>query len=101
MSYLRGKQVRKFDEYFGDVIGCQEGIYGPGETRKLLKAFSDFVESEDIVDEAARAKTATLMNYSMVQAKAKIEEPITFGELSGLIDEDRPKNFYGFIKAKV
>lgn len=86
------------NEYFRDFIGCQEGIDGPGETRTLLKAFSDFVESEDMVDEAAREKTATLVNYSMAQAK--IGEPITLDELSGLIDEDRPKNFYDFIKAK-
>ncbi|AZE95176.1 Nucleoid-associated protein [Pseudomonas orientalis] len=98
ISYLKGKQGRKFNEYFRDFIGCQEGIDGPGETRTLLKAFSDFVESEDMVDEAAREKTATLVNYSMAQAK--IGEPITLDELSGLIDEDRPKNFYDFIKAK-
>lgn len=40
----------------------------------------------------------TLVNYSMAQAK--IGEPITHDELSGLIDEDRPKCFYDFIKAK-
>lgn len=33
-------------------------------------------------------------------AQAKLGEPITLDELSGLIDEDRPKNFYEFIKAK-
>jgi len=98
ISYLKGKQGRKLNDYFRDFIGCQEGIDGPGETRTLLKAFSDFVESEDMVDEAAREKTATLVNYSMAQAK--IGEPITLDELSGLIDEDRPKNFYDFIKAK-
>ena len=98
ISYLKGKQGRKLNEYFRDFIGCQEGVDGPGETRTLLKAFSDFVESEDMVDEAAREKTNTLVNYSMAQAK--LGEPITLDELSGLIDEDRPKNFYDFIKAK-
>jgi len=98
ISYLKGKQGRRLNDYFRDFIGCQEGIDGPGETRTLLKAFSDFVESENMVDEAAREKTATLVNYSMAQAK--IGEPITLDELSGLIDEDRPKIFYDFIKAK-
>lgn len=98
ISYLKGKQGRRINEYFRDFIGCQEGIDGPGETRTLLKALSDFVESEDMVDEAAREKTNTLVNYSMAQAK--LGEPITLDELSGLIDEDRPKNFYDFIKAK-
>ena len=97
ISYLKGKQGRRINEYFRDFIGCQEGIDGPGETRTLLKAFSDFVESEDLPEESAREKTQTLVSYSMSQAK--LGEPITLDELSGLIDEDRPKNFYDFIKA--
>ncbi len=63
----------------------------------MLKAFSDFVESEDLPEESAREKTQTLVSYSMAQAK--LGEPITLEELSELIDEDRPKNFYDFIKA--
>ncbi|RQO62275.1 nucleoid-associated protein YejK [Pseudomonas sp. KBW05] len=98
ISYLKGKQGRKLNEYFRDFIGCQEGIDAPGETRTLLKAFSDFVESEDMVEDAAREKTHTLVSYSMAQAK--LGEPITLDELSGLIDEDRPKKFHDFIKAK-
>lgn len=98
ISYLKGKQGRKLNDYFRDFIGCQEGIDAPGETRTLLKAFSDFVESEDLPEEAAREKTHTLVSYSMAQAK--LGEPITLDELSGLIAEDRPKNFYDFIKAK-
>ena len=47
ISFLKGKQGRRINEHFRDFIGCQEGIDGPGETRTLLKAFSDFVESED------------------------------------------------------
>ena len=97
ISYLKGKQGRKLNDYFRDFIGCQEGIDGPGETRTLLKAFSDFVESEDLPEESAREKTQTLVSYSMAQAK--LGEPITLDELSELIDEDRPKNFYDFIKA--
>ncbi|MBC3964314.1 nucleoid-associated protein YejK [Pseudomonas simiae] len=98
ISYLKGKQGRRLNDYFRDFIGCQEGIDGPGETRALLKAFSDFVEIEDLPEESAREKTHTLVSYSMAQAK--LGEPITLDELSGLIDEDRPKNFYDFIKAK-
>ena len=98
ISYIKGKQGRRINEYFRDFIGCQEGIDGPSETRTLLKAFSDFVESEDLPEESAREKTHTLVSYSMAQAK--LGEPITLGELSELIDEDRPKNFYDFIKAK-
>lgn len=98
ISYIKGKQGRRINEYFRDFIGCQEGIDGPSETRTLLKAFSDFVDSEDLPEKSAREKTHTLVSYSMAQAK--LGEPITLDELSGLIDEDRPKNFYDFIKAK-
>ena len=98
ISYLKGKQGRRINEYFPDFIGCQEGIDGPSETRTLLKAFSDFVESEDLGEESAREKTNTLVSYSMAQAK--LGEPITLDELSGLIDEDQPRSFYDFIKAK-
>ncbi|SEM51134.1 nucleoid-associated protein [Pseudomonas sp. ok272] len=98
ISYLKGKQGRRINEYFRDFIGCLEGVDGPGETRTLLKAFSDFVESEDLGEESAREKTQTLVSYAMVQAK--LGEPITLDELSELLDEDQPKSFYDFIRAK-
>ncbi|KAA0983272.1 nucleoid-associated protein [Pseudomonas sp. ANT_J28] len=97
ISYIKGKQGRKINEYFRDFVGCQEGIAGPGETRTLLKAFSDFVESEDLGEESAREKTHILVSYSMAQAK--LGEPITLDELSELIDEGQPKAFADFIKA--
>lgn len=98
ISYLKGKQGRKLNDYFRDFIGCQEGIDGPSETRTLLKAFSDFVESEDLPEESAREKTHTLVSYSMAQAK--LGEPVTIDELSELIDEDQPKMFADFIRDK-
>ena len=98
VSYIKGKTGKKSSEYFRDFIGCQEGVDGPGETRTLLKAFSDFVESEDLPEESAREKTNTLVSYSMAQAK--LGEPIAIDELSGLIDEDQPRSFYDFIKVK-
>ncbi|ETF08371.1 nucleoid-associated protein YejK [Pseudomonas moraviensis] len=98
ISFIKGKQGRKLNDYFRDFIGCQEGIDGPGETRTLLKAFSDFVESEDLSEECAREKTQTLVSYSMAQAK--LGEPITLDELSELINEDQPKSFFDFIKSR-
>jgi nucleoid-associated protein len=98
ISYLKGTQGRRPNDYFRNFIGCQEGIDGPSETRTLLKAFSDFVESEDLPEDSAREKTHTLVSYSMAQAK--IGEPITLDELSELIEEDRPKAFYDFIRNK-
>ncbi|KAA0949726.1 MULTISPECIES: nucleoid-associated protein YejK [unclassified Pseudomonas] len=98
ISFIKGKNGKKVSEYFRDFIGCQEGIDGPGETRTLLKAFSDFVESEDLPDESAREKTKTLVNYASSQAK--LGEPMGLEELSGLIDEERPKAFYDHIRNK-
>ena len=34
ISYLKGSKGRKANNYFRDVIGCQEGVDGPGETRR-------------------------------------------------------------------
>ncbi|APC14593.1 nucleoid-associated protein YejK [Pseudomonas frederiksbergensis] len=98
ISYLKGKQGRKLNEYFRDFIGVQEGIDGPGETRTLLKAFSDFVESEDLGEESAREKTNTLVSYAMAQTK--LGEPITLDELSEVLDDDQPKAFAEFIQGK-
>ncbi|WP_460146664.1 nucleoid-associated protein YejK [Pseudomonas sp. S2_A02] len=98
LSFLKAKKGRRVTEYFRDFIGCQEGVDGPGETRTLLKAFSDFVESEDLGEDSAREKTNTLVSYAMAQAK--MGEAITLDELSELLDEDQPKNFADFIQAK-
>lgn len=98
ISFLSGKNGKKATDYFRDFIGCQEGIDGPSETRTLLKAFSDFVESEDLPEDQARSKTDTLVSYANSQAKNGSK--ISLDELSGLIDEDRPKAFYDHIRNK-
>lgn len=98
ISFIKGKNGKKVSEYFRDFIGCQEGVDGPGETRTLLKAFSDFVESEDLSEESAREKTKTLVDYASSQSK--LGEPMGLEELSELIDEDRPKAFYDHIRNK-
>ena len=96
ISFIKGKNGKKVSDYFRDFIGCQEGVDGPGETRTLLKAFSDFVESEDLPEESAREKTQTLVEYATTQTK--LGEPVTLEELSSLIDEDRPKAFYDHLR---
>ncbi|MFI8479803.1 nucleoid-associated protein YejK [Pseudomonas sp. NPDC078700] len=98
ISFIKGKNGKKVSEYFRDFIGCQEGVDSPSETRTLLKAFSDFVETEDLPEDMARAKTDTLVDYATSQAK--IGEPMTLEALSGLIDEERPKAFYDHIRNK-
>lgn len=98
ISFIKGKNGKKVSDYFRDFIGCQEGVDAPSETRTLLKAFSDFVESEDLAEEQAREKTETLVDYASSQAR--IGEPITLEELSGLIDEERPRAFFDHIRNK-
>jgi nucleoid-associated protein len=99
ISFIRGKgRGSRASRYFQDFIGCQEGVDGPGETRTLLKAFSDFVESEDLGEESAREKTNTLVSYAMAQAK--LGEPITLDELSEALNDEQPKAFADFLRDK-
>lgn len=98
ISFLKGSNGRKVSDYFRDFIGCQEGLDSRSETRTLLKAFSDYMESEDLPEAAAREKTDMLLSYANQQAKSG--QAITLDELSGLIDEERPKAFYDHIRNK-
>ena len=78
------------------LLGMEEGIDAPAETRTLLKAFSDYVEKEDLDDDASREKTDTLVDYANEQLRRG--EPMTLEELSGLVDEKQPKAFYDHIR---
>lgn len=97
ISFIKSKNGRKASDYFRDFIGCQEGIDSPGETRTLLKAFTDFVKSENLPSDAASEKSQNLVAYA--QAQGKIGDPISLDELSEVLDEDRPKTFAEFIRA--
>lgn len=97
VSFINPKGGRKSTAYFRDFIGAQEGVDAPGETRTLLKAFTDFVKAEDLPSESASEKSQNLVAYA--QAQGKIGEPISLDELSEVLDEDRPKSFADFIRA--
>lgn len=97
VSFIKPKGGRKSTAYFRDFIGAQEGVDAPGETRTLLKAFTDFVKAEDLPSESASEKSQNLVAYA--QAQGKIGEPISLDELSEVLDEDRPKSFADFIRA--
>ena len=56
------------------------------------------MESEDLAEDQAREKTSALVGYATAQAR--LGAPITLEELSGLIDEDRPKAFFDHIRNK-
>ncbi|WP_227370263.1 nucleoid-associated protein YejK [Halomonas sp. M20] len=96
ISFIKGKGGKRIADYFRDFIGCEEGVDAPGETRTLLKAFSDYVESEDFAEEQAREKTDTLIDYANNQARTG--QPITLDELSELVDDQKPKAFYDYIR---
>ncbi|WP_110657230.1 nucleoid-associated protein [Salinicola halimionae] len=96
ITYVQDRGNKKLVEDFRLWLGCQEGINAGAETRTLLKAFSDYVESEDLPEEASREKTETLIDYANAQAKRG--EPITLDELSKLVDEQQPKAFYDYIR---
>ncbi|HCE7523152.1 nucleoid-associated protein YejK, partial [Pseudomonas aeruginosa] len=98
ISFIKGKGGRKALDYFRDFIGCTEGVDGPSETRTLLKAFSDFVESEDLPEEQAREKTDVLVGYATSQAK--LGEPMALDALSELMDDQAPRAFYDYIRNK-
>jgi nucleoid-associated protein len=96
ITYVQDRGNKKLVEAFREWLGCQEGVNAGAETRTLLKAFSDYVESEDLPEEASREKTDTLIDYANAQAKRG--EPITLDELSELVDEQQPKAFYDYIR---
>lgn len=98
ISFIKGKGGKKVSDYFRDFIGCQEGVDAPSETRTLLKAFSDYVESEDLPEEQAREKTDTLVDYATSQAR--LGEPMALDALSELMDDQAPRAFYDYIRNK-
>ncbi|SEI17034.1 nucleoid-associated protein YejK [Pseudomonas asplenii] len=98
ISFIKPKGARRATAYFRDFIGVTEGIDAAGETRTLLKAFSDFVESEDLAEDDAREKTQALVDYAAAQGK--LGSKVSLEELSALLDEDLPANFAEFIRNK-
>ncbi|WP_043528197.1 nucleoid-associated protein YejK [Litchfieldella xinjiangensis] len=98
VSMIKDRGGKKLAEGFRDLLGCVEGVDSSGETRTLLKAFSDYVEREDYDETQSREKTDTLIDYASSQARRG--EPITLDELSELVDEQQPKAFYDYIRNK-
>ena len=96
LSWTRERGGKALAEGFAALLGGVEGVDAPGETRTLLKAFSDYVEKEDLAEEASREKTETLVDYASEQASRGA--PVTLEELSGLLDEQQPKAFYDHIR---
>lgn len=98
ISFLKGKNGKKVIDGFCNFLGCQEGVDGPGETRTLLKAFSDFVESEDLPEAQTREKTNSLISYANSQSRRG--EVVSIEGLSEVLDEENPQAFYNHIRNK-
>ena len=96
VSFLKDRGGKKLAEGLVALLGMEEGVDAPAETRTLLKAFSDYVEKEDFDDEVSREKTDTLVDYANEQLRRG--EPMTLEELSGLVNEQQPKAFYEHIR---
>lgn len=96
LSWTRDRGGKKLAEGFAEALGAQEQIDASQETRTLLKAFSDYVEQEDLPEEASREKTDALLDYASDQASRG--EPITLEALSELVDEQQPKAFFDHIR---
>lgn len=96
VSYNKDRGGKKLAEGFRDWLGCEEGVDATSETRTLLKAFSDYVESEDLPEQQSREKTEALIDYANDQARSG--KPVTLDELSERVDEQQPKAFYDYIR---
>lgn len=96
LSWTRDRGGKKLAEGFAALLGAEEGVDASGETRTLLKAFSDYVEQEDLPEEASREKTDALIDYASDQARRG--EPMTLEALSEVLDEQQPKAFYDHIR---
>ncbi|SHM29064.1 nucleoid-associated protein [Vreelandella subglaciescola] len=96
VSFVKERGGNKLAEALARCLGVTEGADAPADTRTLLKAFSDYVEKEDLDAEASREKTDALVGYASEQLSRG--EPMTLTELSGLVDEQQPKAFYEHIR---
>lgn len=96
VSLLNDRGGKKLAGGVMALLGMEEGIDAPAETRTLLKAFSDYVEKEDFDDNASREKTDTLLDYANEQLRRG--EPMTLEALSERVDEQQPKAFYDHIR---
>ncbi|MGM0536192.1 MAG: nucleoid-associated protein YejK [Pseudomonadota bacterium] len=96
LSWTRDRGGKKLAEGFAALLGAEQRVDASDETRTLLKAFSDYVEQEDLPEQASREKTDALIDYASDQADRG--EPMTLEALSEVLDEQQPKAFYDHIR---
>lgn len=96
LSWSRDRGGKGLAEGLVEALGASEQRDAGQETRTLLKAFSDYVEQQDLPEEQSREKTDALIDYASEQVGRG--EPIALDELSELIDDQQPKAFYDHIR---
>ncbi|WP_416140394.1 nucleoid-associated protein [Halomonas sp. HK25] len=96
LSWTRDRGGKALSEGFAALLGAEEGVDASGETRTLLRAFSDYVEHEDLPEDASREKTDALIDYASDQASRG--QAITLEELSEVLDVQQPRAFYDHIR---
>ena len=93
ISFIRGRSGKRVSDYFRDFIGCVEGSNPEEETTTLLQAFSDYVGEASMEPQLVKDKTKAMSGY--VSGQAKAGEQVALEELSGVMDEEQPRAFYG------
>lgn len=96
ISLLKGKGGKKLADAFMELLHAEEHGDAPADTRTLLRAFSDYIDSSDLEEEPVQEKTKALVQYTKEQQRKG--EPVELAGLSEALDEDNPRAFYEHIR---
>ncbi len=96
ISLLRGKGGKKLADAFLTLLHAEEHGDAPADTRTLLRAFSDYIDTTGLDEEPVQEKTKALVQYTKEQQRKG--EPVALEGLSEALDEDNPRAFYEHIR---
>lgn len=96
ISLLKGKGGKKLADAFMQLLHAEEQGDAGADTRTLLRAFSDYIETTDLDEEPVQEKTKALVQYTKEQQRKG--EPVELAGLSEVLDEDNPRAFYEHIR---
>lgn len=96
ISLLKGKGGKKLADAFLTLLHADEHGDAPADTRTLLRAFSDYIDTTGLEEEPVQEKTKALVQYTKEQQRKG--EPVALEGLSEALDEDNPRAFYEHIR---
>ncbi|NLD14701.1 MAG: nucleoid-associated protein YejK [Gammaproteobacteria bacterium] len=96
ISLLKGKGGKKLADAFLELLHADEHGDAPADTRTLLRAFSDYIDTTGLDEEPVQEKTRALVQYTKEQQRKG--EPVALEGLSEALDEDNPRAFYEHIR---